>query len=107
MSAPGCCTQRSDVPPGPQAHRLRLDDLRRSQGSPCRAEACHGEGAVRRGVHGEVLGIRGTAPGQVPGYWPTQANPDRRSITQLEYEEAGRNSIKPQLVFTVVPIIPG
>ena len=39
----------------------------------------------------------------MPGYWPTEANPDRRSIPQLEYEEAGRNSIKLRLVFTVDP----
>ena len=37
------------------------------------------------------------------GYRPTEANPDRRTITQLEYDEAGRNSIKLRLVFTVDP----
>ena len=47
------------------------------------------------------------APGQMPGYWSTEANPDRRSITQLEPVKTSRNPIKPQLVFMVVPIIPG
>jgi hypothetical protein len=61
------------------------------------------EGAVRRGVHVDILGLRGTAPGHVPGYWPTEANPVRRSITKLECEEACRNSINPRLVFTIDP----
>jgi hypothetical protein len=38
------------------------------------------------------------APGKVP-----RRNPDRKSVTQLEYEEAGRNPSKPRLVFTVGP----
>lgn len=37
------------------------------------------------------------------GYRPTEGNPDGKSITQLEYEEAGRNPSKPRLVFTVDP----
>lgn len=37
------------------------------------------------------------------GSRPTEGNPDRKSITQLEYEEAGCNSIKPRLVFTLDP----
>jgi WD40 repeat protein len=37
------------------------------------------------------------------GYRPTENNPERKSITQLEYEEAGRHANKPRLVFTVAP----
>lgn len=37
------------------------------------------------------------------GYRPTEGNPDGRSITQLEYEEAGRNPSTQRLVFTVDP----
>lgn len=35
------------------------------------------------------------------GYRPPAGNPERRSITQLEYEEAGRFPAKPRLAFTV------
>ena len=37
------------------------------------------------------------------GFRPKEGNPERKSITQLEYEEAGRYEGKPRLVFTVVP----
>lgn len=37
------------------------------------------------------------------GYRPTEGNPDRKSITQMEYDEAGRKPSKPRLVFTVDP----
>ena len=37
------------------------------------------------------------------GYRPKEGNPDGKSITQLEYEEAGRNPSRPRLVFTVDP----
>jgi len=37
------------------------------------------------------------------GYRPKEGNPDGKSITQLEYEEAGRNPSKPRLVFTIDP----
>src|SRR5581483_8034759 len=37
------------------------------------------------------------------GFRPKDGNPDRKSITQLEDEEAGRHSGKPRLVFTVDP----
>ena len=36
------------------------------------------------------------------GYRPPENNPQRRSITQLEYEEASRHN-KPRLVFTIHP----
>jgi formylglycine-generating enzyme required for sulfatase activity len=35
------------------------------------------------------------------GYRPAEDNPDNRSITHLEYEEAGRHPGKPRLAFTV------
>ncbi|MFM9102079.1 MAG: DUF4062 domain-containing protein, partial [Cyanobium sp.] len=35
------------------------------------------------------------------GYRPTRDNPENRSITQLEYEEAGRHPGKPRLAFTM------
>jgi WD40 repeat protein len=35
------------------------------------------------------------------GFRPKHDNPARKSITQLEYEEAGRQANKPRLVFTV------
>ncbi|AUT66447.1 DUF4062 domain-containing protein [Paraburkholderia terrae] len=35
------------------------------------------------------------------GFRPRKDNPERKSITQLEYEEAGRQADKPRLVFTV------
>jgi hypothetical protein len=37
------------------------------------------------------------------GYRPTGGNPDGKSITQLEYEEAGCSPGKPRVVFTVDP----
>jgi WD40 repeat protein len=37
------------------------------------------------------------------GSRPKEGNPGRKSITQLEYEEAGRHEGKPRLVFTVHP----
>ena len=37
------------------------------------------------------------------GYRPTEGNPERKSITQLEYEEAGRHPSKPRLAFTIDP----
>jgi len=37
------------------------------------------------------------------GFRPKDGNPDRKSITQLEYEEAGRHSGKARLVFIVDP----
>jgi hypothetical protein len=37
------------------------------------------------------------------GFRPRTGNPEHKSITQLEYEEAGRHNGKPRLVFTVDP----
>jgi Domain of unknown function (DUF4062) len=37
------------------------------------------------------------------GFRPKDRNPARKSITQLEYEEAGRHDGKPRFVFTVDP----
>ena len=37
------------------------------------------------------------------GYRPQEGNPGGKSITQLEYEEAGRHLGKPRLVFTIDP----
>ncbi len=37
------------------------------------------------------------------GFRPKEGNPERKSITHLEYEEAGRHEGKPRLVFTVDP----
>jgi len=37
------------------------------------------------------------------GFRPDTGNPERKSITELEYEEAGRHVGKPRLVFTVDP----
>ena len=37
------------------------------------------------------------------GYRPTEGNPDSKSITQLEYDEAGRHPGTPRLAFTVDP----
>jgi hypothetical protein len=42
------------------------------------------------------------------GYRPTEGNPDRKSITQMEYDEAGRNPRTPRLssplTLTIAPV---